>query len=138
MSESVYPYFPVMLVDDEEEALDSFQMALRSANMNNFIRCQDSRQFMSMFSQQEIEVVLLDLRMPHVSGEELLPLITHDFPQVPVIVVTGVDNFFGAAFHVNFDPSSAQFIGYVQEDDADYFIEEQGVTVLINAVSGGG
>jgi hypothetical protein len=56
--------------------------------------------------------------------------------QVP-IVVTGIDNFFGAGFHVNFDPASAQFIGYVHEDEADYFIEEAGVTVLINAVSGG-
>jgi DNA-binding NtrC family response regulator len=33
--------------------------------------------------------MLLDLRMPHISGEELLPMITADYPEIPVVVVTG-------------------------------------------------
>ncbi len=89
---STYPDFPVMLVDDEAQALDSFEIALRSAGMNHFIRCQDSRDVMPMLSRQEIEVMLLDLRMPHVSGESLLPLITTDFPEIPVIVITGAND----------------------------------------------
>ena len=92
MTTSVYPGFPVMLVDDEAQALDSFEIALRSASMNHFIRCQDSRHVMPMLSDQEIEVILLDLRMPHLSGEALLPLITADFPEVPVIVITGAND----------------------------------------------
>jgi DNA-binding NtrC family response regulator len=82
----------VLLVDDEVQALDSFEIALRSANMNNFIRCQDSREVKSIVGRKEMEVILLDLRMPHVSGEELLPMLTSDFPEVPVIVITGADD----------------------------------------------
>ncbi len=89
MTESTYPHFPVMMVDDEAQAITSFEMTLRSANMNNFIRCHDSRDVMSLLSSQEIEVMLLDLRMPHISGEELLPMITADYPEIPVVVVTG-------------------------------------------------
>ena len=89
MNESIYPHFPVMMVDDEAQAINSFEMTLRSANMNNFIRCHDSREVMSLLSSQEIEVMLLDLRMPHISGEELLPMITADYPEIPVVVVTG-------------------------------------------------
>jgi DNA-binding NtrC family response regulator len=89
---STYPDFPVILVDDEAQALDSFEIALRSAGMNHFIRCQDSRDVMPILSRQEIEVMLLDLRMPHVSGESLLPLITTDFPEIPVIVITGAND----------------------------------------------
>ena len=89
MTESTYPHFPVMMVDDEAQALNSFEMTLRSANMNNFIRCHDSRDVMSLLASQEIEVMLLDLRMPHISGEELLPMITADYPEIPVVVVTG-------------------------------------------------
>jgi len=89
MTESIYPLFPVMMVDDEAQAINSFEMALRSANMNNFIRCHDSRDVMALLSSQEIEVMLLDLRMPHISGEELLPMITADYPEIPVVVVTG-------------------------------------------------
>ena len=89
MIESTYPHFPVMMVDDEAQAINSFEMTLRSANMNNFIRCHDSRDVMALLSSQEIEVMLLDLRMPHISGEELLPMITADYPEIPVVVVTG-------------------------------------------------
>ncbi len=92
MKKSMYPGFPVMLVDDEVQALDSFEIALRSASMNQFIRCQDSRDVMPILSSQEIEVMLLDLRMPHVSGEALLPLIITDFPEIPVIIITGADD----------------------------------------------
>jgi DNA-binding NtrC family response regulator len=92
MKKSMYPGFPVMLVDDEVQALDSFEIALRSASMNHFIRCQDSRDVMPILSSQEIEVMLLDLRMPHVSGEALLPLIIIDFPEIPVIIITGADD----------------------------------------------
>ncbi|MGD2029854.1 MAG: sigma-54 dependent transcriptional regulator [Desulfobacterales bacterium] len=92
MKESVYPEFPVFLADDEEQALDSFEIALRSANMNHFIRCQDSRDVMPTLSRQEVEVMLLDLRMPHVSGEELLQMINSDFPEIPVIIITGAND----------------------------------------------
>jgi len=89
MSESIYPHFPVMMVDDEAQAIISFEMTLRSANMNNFIRCHDSRDVMALLSSQEIEVMLLDLRMPYIAGEELLPMIAADYPEIPVVVVTG-------------------------------------------------
>jgi DNA-binding NtrC family response regulator len=81
-----------MMIDDEEQSLNAFEMALRSARMNHFIRCQDSREVISLLSGQEMEVILLDLSMPHVSGEELLPVINIDFPEIPVIIITGAND----------------------------------------------
>ena len=92
MATATFPLLPVMLVDDEAQALDSFELALRSRNISNFIRCQESRDVMPLLGRQEIEIMLLDLRMPHLSGEELLPMIAADFPEVPVIVITGADD----------------------------------------------
>jgi DNA-binding NtrC family response regulator len=89
MMTSLYPQLPVLMVDDEVQALNSFEMVLRSANMNHLVRCQDSRDVMAIFSSQEIEVMMLDLSMPHVSGEELLSMVTKGYPEVPVIVITG-------------------------------------------------
>jgi DNA-binding NtrC family response regulator len=89
MMTSLYPQFPVLMVDDEAQALNSFEMVLRSASVNHIIRCQDSRHVMAIFSSQEIEVIMLDLSMPHVSGEELLSMVAKDYPEVPVIVITG-------------------------------------------------
>ena len=92
MKSSIYPELPIFLVDDEEQALNSFEIALRSANMNHFVRCQDSRDVMLALAAGEAEVMLLDLRMPHLSGEELLLLINSDFPEIPVIVITGAND----------------------------------------------
>ncbi len=92
MKETTYPELPVMLVDDEAQALTSFEMTLRAASMSHFICCQDSREVMSVLARREIEIMLLDLWMPHVSGEELLRQITADHPEVPVIIVTGADD----------------------------------------------
>jgi DNA-binding NtrC family response regulator len=77
------------MVDDEVQALDSFETVLLFASINNIIRREDSRDVMPLLSKQEIEVMLLDLSMPHISGEELLSLVTRDFPEVPVIIITG-------------------------------------------------
>ncbi len=92
MTESIYPNFPVIMIDDEEQALKSFEMTLRSASMNNFISCHDSRDVMPLLHSRDIEVMLLDLRMPHISGEELLKEIVSDYPEIPVIIVTGAND----------------------------------------------
>jgi len=92
MTESAYPHLPIMLVDDEPQALTSLEMTLRSASMNNFICCQDSRDVLSVLARQEIEIMLLDLWMPHLSGEELLRQITADYPDVAVVVITGAND----------------------------------------------
>jgi DNA-binding NtrC family response regulator len=92
MTDHLYPHDPVMLVDDEVQALDSFEMALRSAAINHFIRCDDSRNVLPMLASQGIEVMLLDLRMPHLSGEDLLLQVSGEFPDIPIIVVTGAND----------------------------------------------
>jgi DNA-binding NtrC family response regulator len=89
MTTSSYPPYPVLMVDDEPEALNSFEMVLRSAAINNIIRCQDSRGAMPHFANGEIEVMMLDLSMPFVTGEQLLAQVARDYPEVPVIVITG-------------------------------------------------
>jgi DNA-binding NtrC family response regulator len=86
------PNRPVLLVDDEEQSLTSFEMTLRSVSLNHFIKCLDSREVIPLLTEQEVEIVLLDLRMPHLMGDELLPQIISDFPEVPVIMITGAND----------------------------------------------
>jgi DNA-binding NtrC family response regulator len=92
MTDITSPHRAVLLVDDEEQSLTSFEMALRSVNLNHFIKCRDSRDVIPVLTKQEVEIILLDLRMPFITGAELLPLITSDFPEVPVIVITGAND----------------------------------------------
>jgi len=92
MMDITSPHRPVLLVDDEEQSLTSFEMALRSVSLNNFIRCLDSRDVIPLLTEQEVEIVLLDLRMPYIAGDELLPAIISDFPEIPVIIITGAND----------------------------------------------
>ncbi|MCP4353593.1 MAG: sigma-54-dependent Fis family transcriptional regulator [Desulfobacterales bacterium] len=92
MSKTKFPPRPVLLVDDEPHALKSIEIALRSIGINNIIICQDSREVSSIVPKQEIEVMLLDIIMPHVSGEEILGRTTREHPEILVIMATGVND----------------------------------------------
>jgi len=90
MNQIKFPQRPILIVDDDIDILHVFDTALRSEEINNIILCQDSRDVASILQQQEIEVILLDLMMPHVSGEEILYTTIRNFPETPVIMITGV------------------------------------------------
>jgi len=91
MKKKLTPKNPILIVDDEKHALESFNMTLLSLGFNHKILCNDSRNVMMMLSEQKVELILLDLIMPHISGEELLDKISSEYPEIPVIIVTGVN-----------------------------------------------
>lgn len=91
MSKNQYPLQPVLLVDDEEVWLHSFSLTLRSAGINNILTCQDSRKVMDIISVQPISVIVLDLTMPHINGAEILIKAVEEFPHIPVIIISGLD-----------------------------------------------
>ncbi len=91
MKKAKYPERPILMVDDEEHAVKSFAIALRLAGMTNTITCNDSTQAMTLLRENQISVLLLDLIMPHVGGREILENVNLEFPEIPAIVLTGVD-----------------------------------------------
>jgi len=92
MNDMLYPSFKVLLVDDEEAWLRSLSMTLAvSGGINNIVRCSDSRQVMDILDREDIRLVLLDLNMPHISGEKLLEKIIEEHPEVAVIIISGLN-----------------------------------------------
>jgi DNA-binding NtrC family response regulator len=92
MQQSLYPSYKIVLVDDEAPWLRSLGIILeRSAGINNIVKCLDSRKVMDLLSTENVGIVLLDLTMPHLSGEELLPMITEEYPDIPVIILSGMN-----------------------------------------------
>jgi len=87
----VYPENPVFIVDDETLILQSLSSVLRSDGINNIQTCSDSREVMLRISQQLPSLILLDLTMPYRSGETLLPEIKELYPDLPVLIITGVN-----------------------------------------------
>lgn len=83
------PQLPILVVDDEPQALTACRMTLEAAGFLDLRFCEDSRKVAAVMDQEDIGLVLLDLNMPHLGGEALLPLLRERFPHVPVIIVTG-------------------------------------------------
>lgn len=92
MAKNLYPAFGVLLVDDELPWLRSLSLTLEGPGaITNLRQCQDSRDVMAILEQNNIGLVLLDLTMPHLSGEELLEQIVAEYPQVRVIILSGMN-----------------------------------------------
>lgn len=82
---------PVLVVDDEERVLRSCQTILASGGIERVLMCQDPRQALDIVDRTPVGVMLVDLWMPHMSGEDLLRSVAENHPEVPVIVVTASD-----------------------------------------------
>jgi DNA-binding NtrC family response regulator len=86
------PSFGLLLVDDEAPWLRTLGMTLEGpGGMTNLKSCQDSREVLGILKEQDFGVVLLDLTMPYLSGEALLPQILEEHPGTAVIVVSGLN-----------------------------------------------
>lgn len=92
INQSLYPEFGVLLVDDEAPFLRSLSITLeRSGGINHIQRCNDSRKVMGILQTESIGLILLDLTMPHISGQELLAIITEQHPDISVIIISGLN-----------------------------------------------
>ncbi|MBF0339832.1 MAG: sigma-54-dependent Fis family transcriptional regulator [Magnetococcales bacterium] len=79
----------IVLVDDDEWILNATRLWLMNAGYSAIVALNDNRNLLSLLNDTPVGVVVLDLMMPHCSGQELLPEITRLHPEVQVIVMTG-------------------------------------------------
>lgn len=92
MSKTRYPALPVLLVDDEEAFLRSLSVSLaRHAGINHVIALSDPREVEPLLKKQRISLALVDYTMPWLSGKDILDLIATEYPETPVIILTGRD-----------------------------------------------
>ena len=78
----------VLLVDDEPPLLRSASLLLRAAGITPVLTLDDSRLVLPRLAEDQIGVVVLDLTMPHLSGQALLEQITANHPTIHAIVMT--------------------------------------------------
>lgn len=78
----------ILLVDDEPTVLDILRLTLEQ---NGFVCCTATNGLEALrnLHHRLPNIIISDLRMPGMSGFELLAIIRLDFPSIPVIVVSG-------------------------------------------------
>ncbi len=105
-----YPSLPVLMVDDNDNWLNSFEMKLSMQGINNIISVSDGREVLPLLKHRGISVLLLDLGLPGVSGWEILERVTVEYPEVPVVIITGNDE-------------TANAVSCVKTGAYDYFVK---------------
>ena len=83
---------PVLLVDDEPELLRSASVALHTAGFPQVLTIDDGRKLLPFIAQEAVGVIVLDLTLPHDSGQSLLCRIVGDYPDIPIIVMTATND----------------------------------------------
>jgi DNA-binding NtrC family response regulator len=96
MPETRSAYLPVLVVDDDDVACYMMTLTLRNAGITNVHSFSDSRQVLPFIQEYGAALLLLDLVMPHLSGQDLLRIIRRDYPGIQVIVISGANELSAA------------------------------------------
>ncbi len=80
--------FNILVVDDEKNIREGLGKALELEGYRIFLAA-DGDQALLLVENEEIDLVIADLKMPGLSGEELLKKVVSAYPTVPVIILTG-------------------------------------------------
>lgn len=92
MNTNRFPDSPILLIDDEPIVLETLTAVLKANGIDNVRTCVDSRKVNDYLISDNYAMVMLDLTMPHIKGEEILNYVRQNYPELPVIVVTGISD----------------------------------------------
>ncbi|MCX5730266.1 MAG: response regulator, partial [Deltaproteobacteria bacterium] len=87
MEETARP-IRVLVVDDEPSVLKALEVILRKKGFD-VVALDSSIAATQRLAVEDFDVAMLDIRMPELSGIELLNAVKHRRPEVEVIMMTG-------------------------------------------------
>ena len=80
--------FNILVADDEVNIRRGLSMGLADEGYNVY-EAGDGLEALKIIGSKEVDLVITDLKMPGMSGEELLKNITANYKNIPVIILTG-------------------------------------------------
>ena len=80
--------YTVLIIDDEKNIREGLGAALELEDYTVAL-ASDGKEGLERIQKGDIDLVITDLRMPKISGEQVLAKITAENPGIPVIVLTG-------------------------------------------------
>ena len=97
----------ILICDDEEGIRESLKLILSNdydlVFTENGVQCLDYLQ-----NSNDINLVLLDIKMPKVNGLDILQQIKDKYPNIPVIIVSGYQ-----AFEISSEATRLGATGYI-------------------------
>jgi DNA-binding NtrC family response regulator len=78
----------VLVADDEKNIREGLREALMLDGYDVLLAA-DGKEALDTVNRGDVDLLITDLKMPRLSGEELLKSVASQFPTVPVIILTG-------------------------------------------------
>jgi len=78
----------ILVVDDEKVVRDGCHRVLSGKGYEVF-SAENGQLAMDLLAKEPVDIILLDLKMPVMSGEEVLEKTRTRYPDIPVIIITG-------------------------------------------------
>jgi len=82
---------PILVIDDEASYLDLMKGLLNEEGFVNVLTEVNPLNVLPLLQRTDIDLILLDIFMPEMNGLELLEKIYAEYPEIPVIVITAVN-----------------------------------------------
>ena len=80
----------ILVVDDNHDALDAVAMVLTHLG-HCVAKAYSTREALDLLDEaSDVDLVISDIRMPGVDGFDFRRVLRHRFPNLPVILVTGI------------------------------------------------
>jgi len=93
---------PILIVDDNVANTNLLSFMLEDEGYENIISLNDSRDVRSTLEKESVDLMILDIRMPHIDGFEIIDIVQNEFDhlKLPIIVVTAEDSNRERALHL--------------------------------------
>ena len=79
----------ILIVDDEEETRRLIREHLVNRMECTIIEAANGYKALERFQNEQIDLILLDMKMPGISGTDVMKKIREVSPDVPIIVISG-------------------------------------------------
>jgi two-component system, NtrC family, response regulator HupR/HoxA len=78
----------ILIVDDEERILNSLRRGLID-EPHNLLFADSGKKALEILEQNEVHVIITDMRMPEMSGLQLLKIVKEKYPNIVRLVLSG-------------------------------------------------
>jgi DNA-binding NtrC family response regulator len=78
----------VLVVDDDEGTRETLTAILR--NDYRVLRASTGEAALGMMEREDVDVMLLDVRLPGISGFDVLKIVKENYPLVETIVISAI------------------------------------------------
>ncbi|GLX67357.1 response regulator [Paenibacillus glycanilyticus] len=87
--------YRVLIIDDEEPLREAIRILgdWKGLEVSEVLEATDGKMGLELLAQQNIDLVMVDMKMPGMSGAELLQVLERDYPDLPAIVISGYNDF---------------------------------------------